>query len=522
MPAVTRELSIVYGSTTVGGTTERILDGPIQLTTSADQAALTFEFVTAAHATEAAFGTEVRLLEAAFRDPRQRLTVVQGAETLHEYDIATNTATDIRSSLNKVGDIFSDSGRSRRYRVTITADLPADVFDQDGRKDARIIVVYDCSRKRQVTFTGTWTTVPGGPATALEQYNANVGTWTSAQLTRLGGTYELADEQTNETETLESLDFRQVYDEVLFSQSSGSLDVLAIVRSRLTVSVATLGPGDSPQGAEGVTRRLKELTVNYDACIRFDQVTDLDNLYSGTIRPFIIDQALRKVGASGGGITVERPSYNLDENRLSVTMTILVSGGSQMVELRITTELIEETGVVFVPAWTTNKFSRHIYQGPGTLRRNVTEVKRVLGGVVGAGGGGLLRPPGPVGARGGDFRRGGRLRGPGPVGAQGDVFRGGGRRGGGGAPGGGGPAVPAGGTFFLVSTRRSSTPIRLGTPEDGIDVTDITTVTVEEFAVPLAAPQGGPGGGGGGGQEVIADPPAKVGRGGQGGDRGDN
>ncbi|SVD47829.1 uncharacterized protein METZ01_LOCUS400683, partial [marine metagenome] len=63
MPAVTRELALTYGAVSVGGATDRLIDGYIRIDKSYATASVSFDLVITA-ASDAAFASEISTIEA--------------------------------------------------------------------------------------------------------------------------------------------------------------------------------------------------------------------------------------------------------------------------------------------------------------------------------------------------------------------------------------------------------------------------------------------------------------------------
>src|SRR5690606_18799852 len=110
--------------------------------------------------------------------------------------------------------------------------------------------------------------------------------------TLLGVTWERTGHRlrVNEQDTL--AEFTLTYRELIFAQSTGSLDHPAVVEQSIRVSVNTPG-----QDGTGPQRPLSELRLSYAAAIDKDEETDLRGFYDTTVLPWLI-QNLRDV--SGG------------------------------------------------------------------------------------------------------------------------------------------------------------------------------------------------------------------------------
>ena len=476
MPAAPRELSVVYGTTTVGGSdTSNLLHMPIIVDEGPDKGLVSFPFVFRA-ATEALFDSGTASLETAFRTPRLRLRILQGSATLWDFDPTAGTAFNHIPRIDKAGSDEFDSGRSRLYQVTIEFDLPAGVYGQDGRRNARVIVGFSPARRRTLTITGEWTAI--GTTSARAQYEANSDVYEASIQTALGGTWERVSEERNEDEENKILIFRLESEELIFNQTSGTLDDPDIVKEDFRISVIRRRPGDSP-GNQPV-RRLREIRVTYDCWIDRENTTDLAGKYDSTIRPFLLEEAKRVAASRFAGVITEDRNFDGPDNRISAVIDLLVDDGGILLEFRRTTDIQEQSGKVLVPIWTGDPLARYVYQGPSRFIRTITEVRRELGVVIGR-----RRPSFGVGLQEGAVGTLGLLGGGGGTVGIGVGDLAGARIVGGGRGGGFGIGVGVSapeGEFIPISTRTTTTPLRLGDEADGLDVTDTTVVTVHELA----------------------------------------
>jgi len=493
MPAVSRELSITYGSITVGGGTERLLDFPLQIQEGPDQGTLTFSFVSGGD-TEAAFDAEIATVETAFRTPRADLTVTQGAETLYSWVTSANTGYNHDPRLNKDGDETTDSGRRRRYQVTIVFDLPSERYLQDGRRDSTVTLDFTPARRRTLTIDAEYRSIPGGPASARAQYEANIGAYASALITGFGGTWELADETqaSNDTDTICTI--TRVYDEIIYDQKVGTLNDPEVVRQELTATVTRVAPGDS--GA--TVSRFAELDINYSVWIDKTLETDLEKKWTNTLRKWVIAAMLDRFNAATGALVNENVSYDGPENRIMSSMTMWVITGNNLIEWRHTKELMTDFGKIIVPAWTGDPFSKYLYQGPMRHTRRTTDVERRKGmyraksrsgsGASNAGaGGGLIRDLGAAGQVTFNGASNPFAISTGWTGNVRGIYIAGGGGGGGKPQGDGGsgsedaPSGASGGEWFELMRTVTSTPLVLGRDGYTVPVTDITTVVLSEW-----------------------------------------
>ena len=484
MPAVTRELKITYGSYVVGGSTDNLIDGYINLTKNFSESSVEFEFVITA-AREAAFKTAIDAAELAFRTPFQNLTVEQGAVTLLDLSHSTDTGFNSNPSILKQEDDLN-TGRSRKYVVRIDFGMPADTTTapSEGIRDSSTNVIYTAARKRQVSISGIATAVAGTDSRA--KYEAIIDAFCASILTGLGGTYELGDEPTTENDYGDKvLEFTRNYDEIIYSEAGVANDP-EIVRMAFGVNRKRVAPGDLPlSGAV----RLISVEARFSCWIDKTVTQDLEAKWENTIKEWVYGQMADIYSAGTLAVTDSTVSYDFTENSINGVVTGAIATGSSVISLTRTEDKTLQTGVTLVPAWNGDPLSKYAYQGPVTANRTVTIQKRILGttttGLVGGGvGGNPLANQMGAGMQfnfpgGGSFQSvqagnplanlfGGTIQ-----------FQ---------APGGTIPTVGGGGTGpqeVLISSRSNTTPLKIGLDGREINVTDITTTEVYQSYVPL-------------------------------------
>lgn len=521
--AVTREIEITIGTTVLGKGTSYFVDGKLQIETTYERASLEFDVVIFASSVSA-FATAVNTLEEALSTPRQKVVVKFGTNTHQSWDPAVNTGFNMRGTMTKRGSP-ADTATSRRYRVRIDVELPADLSGQNGRQDSNVTIVTTESGRRRVFLSGKYTAL--GSNSAQQQYEASIGAYAAAVTGALGGTWEGPfDQQSTRDDTNKTLSFSECWEELIYNQSLGTLDNAALRRQTLKVSRLTEAPGDSPISG-GDALRLETVEVTYEAAVLKSQTQDLKALYEGTVKPFLVDVARNATNATAVALVSHRPVFDYAQNTIAVAMTLQCVGNTTLIFCQARTDDAEDTGKDLIPVWDGDRLSKHEFQGPAFLTRTVTIVRRDVDG-----------------SAGGDVtsnrRRGGQA---GRVGGAGSdqfgifginqplaiefVEAGGG--GGGGAqvdplnvvigqPIGSGPGVPEpqtspdGGQLVRVLRGQNSavTPLILGRPGDPqIRVVDTTQVIRWEYIVrpkrrstPVRTPTGGGGGnphlGGGG------------------------
>lgn len=420
MPAVPRDLSITYGSYTVGGSTDVLLDSWTRVEDNFSLAAYEMSFIITA-ASDAAFVAACSNAESAFRIPRQDLVVMQRSSTLLSLKQSDNTGLDAEPKIVKAEHI-ADTGRSRRYTVRIDFGRPADNVASSGRRSTTTLVQYDSSRRRRVTVGGVYTAIPSS-GTALQQYLSTIDAWALTQLqtvepaTGVSIFWELIDEPRVEyNSTNKVMEFSRTYQEKVYpdaGQTTSTMDDADLVDQVFEASFIAEGVNDSPgtgqdfstsgggfstgqNGADtgvmvggtpnpqlgGSTARLGRVILTYDAAVDKTRTTDLKGKYDGVIRPWLLSEAA-KVTASGYGTPAlmnENPHYDRDHNRIHVEMEFWVPGPAHTIEQKITTrDSTPSYGWALVPRWNGNPMSKYKYRGPMQKLRIVSETRTVLG-----------------------------------------------------------------------------------------------------------------------------------------------
>jgi len=362
---------------TIGGASDNILDGPITVREGPDIATVEFLF-TIHEATEAAFDSTTSTLELSFRTPRLRLRIVQGSATLWDFNPATgvNTGFNARPEISIEGDEIVDSGRSRQYRVSIEIDLPADRYDQSGRRDSTVTLSFSPSRVTRMTVEGEYRSLTGEDS-ARAQYNANISAYVTTLQAGFGGTWEKSEEPVvaaNDTDTI--CEFRSQYRRLIHDQSNAGLDDADIVNDQLSITPMIVAPGDTPIGSP---KRFTESTVRYDAWIDSDLTTDIETKYAGTIRPYLLSQLRTFLVSSQIAVVQERPGYDPIENKISVEMSVLSPNGSSLIEFERKVEVFKTSGLEWDGVWTGDVLSHYEYEAHADFICTVIETALRLG-----------------------------------------------------------------------------------------------------------------------------------------------
>lgn len=480
MAASPRSLKITYGSYTIGGESQTAwLDGGYTITGTYAADVVSFAAIIFG-ASDSAFASAVAAIEAAFATPRARLKIEQGSSTLLDLDPTTgsggNTGFNAEPSFTK-SEHLADTGRSRRYVITITVQRPADLSGQNGRRDAGYTLSYDPSRRATLLFAGEYTAV--GANTAKQMYDSNAATYFAGIISGLGGTFEKVSEDLVIDDTTKVLRYATVYREIIYSQAGGSLDSVAIVDHRVMFTRLLEAPGDF---GKDVTR-MTDVLVLYDCSVDKTSTVDLEALWRGTLRDYLIGQAKALYGASAVALEADNPSMDRAANRITASLRLkMLIGTSNVLRAKVVQRIRDESGLRFTPVWDGKPFSAHVDAGAAIRIRSTEQTVLVKGGAsphkfLGSGGGesfGIVGASGSGQIGGGSYQNGGDYLNIGLMPS-------------------GGAASGGGSGWKLVYGDSSAENYTLGIKGHQIEVAESVNVKVERY---VEAPSTGGGGGG--------------------------
>ena len=366
---------IVYGSgsgATVGSGGTYFITGPITVRHDYDEFEVEANVVIIG-ADEAALETAVQDLQAAWRKPDQAITVNLNSSAVYTFDPSTNSGFNTRASAQKVGDSI-DTENSALYRVTATAQLPADLTGRNGRRDSTVRVEYTASGQALVTISGVYTALSSNGANA--QYAASIASYASSVMTGLSiSNTELISEETEQDDQDKVLRFERVYREILFAQDSAATDNSSIVADSVRVEVLTPAPGDTDPSAT----RLRDVIVSYAAAVDKAVSIDLEGLWTDTLKAYLVDYAVARAGGGQAALIEEAPSYDPSANTLAATMRLKVVAGGELLEHTQITRSTRDFGIILTPVWDDDPFSRDLDYGPVSWLRTTTTDELRLG-----------------------------------------------------------------------------------------------------------------------------------------------
>jgi hypothetical protein len=370
MTLAPRELAITYNGFLVGTGSAHQIHAYWTNFDDFEVAEVGFQ-VLVSGASVATFAAACIAVEAAFRDPYGDLTVVQGASTLLSLSQSSNTGLDAQPSIQATGDP-RDTGRSRLYTVRIQFGRPANNVPRAGLRRWSVNIEYSPSRRRTVTFQGTYTAVSSNDA--RDQYESAIAALCTSKLTDFGGTYELVGEPTTSESTNDkTLDFLRVFRERLTNQGS-SLDDSALVDTVLQVGKTRTNAGHSSgAGSSQAAVELVVVRAHFEAWVDKTVTTDLEAKYA-SIRDSLIER-IETLAASRFAVTEESPSYDKENARIIVDLVGLATDSmtsGAYTRFRATVAKTKDEGKVFVGVWDGKPNSYRTYQGKQAIFYTVT------------------------------------------------------------------------------------------------------------------------------------------------------
>lgn len=340
--------------------------------------------VVVANASRSTFLTAEAALITAYTKKWQDLTVVMGATTRHTFSHGSNTGFNAAPSISKL-DNLDGTGNSTTYRCSVTVQLPEDLAGQNALRDSIIDVDTDASGKRSLTISGTYTASGGTGARA--QYEASIDALAATVTTDLTGTWEPVADKAATDGPDKLCTFSKSFAEIIANQSIGTLDAPALVNQHMTITRDVFGISDSLE--LGPVNPLVGLNVVYSVSVKKSVSTDLESVYTGTIRPHILNQVGLHTGG-GGTIIIEQetPTFDVPNNRVAVTMRVLADTGGTFVRVRVEQTDRIDLGVILFKVWDGDPYARDRYDGPQSHVRTIRWKYTYRGGGGAAGGGG--------------------------------------------------------------------------------------------------------------------------------------
>ena len=385
MPAVTRELAIIYGAITMGGASSTyLLTGTYSVRHGYGSLTVECSVVVVA-TTQAAFRTAYIALEDGIRKPRQDLTITLGGGS-QTFTEAANTGLNHEGMCARsIAGTDFDTGLSRLYDVSITCELPADLSGDNGLATKAIDVVTDASERAIVTIDGSYTALALLDARA--QYEAQIAALISSTMTALGITnYETIQSDVANDFNDKVCNFRVSMLQILYPETASATNDSRLKNVRLTISRGETAPGDASAKAE----RPVELTVAYGCDVDSSASTDLEGIFDNTILPYMVTKAREVTSATSIAVVQKSPIYDRSGNGIEATISIMAYAAGALISHQMTVTDEENYPVKLIPVWDGNPHAKMIQPAEGfivkTIREETIRFQKAIGG---GGGGGM-------------------------------------------------------------------------------------------------------------------------------------
>ena len=374
--AINNPFKITYNSTAIGGTSDSYqLLGPYVIDKSYRVLRVVFDVIVVASSA----GTLRSLsdtLETKFRERDKNLEIDTGS-SVWTWTAGTHYFNPV-SSIAKSGDSETDRGFSRAYTISIEAELPSDSTDDNGLLEIKSNVGFDSSRQKTATIEGSYTATSG--VNSKTNYINNADTKINAILSAIDGTatWELIEEDFDFDRNTANTNFQRQYLELLFNESTGSLDDTDIKDHRVIFTDLSQHPADSREAIQ----RLRRVVGSYECSVNIEQTTDLQSAFDNKLKPLILQTFRDNFSPSVFCLEDRRISYDETTKRLSASLQFLYQkeGGEAVVEISQSCTYREQRTIDYTPVHASSKETA-AYADPGwaTIERVWTRTVVVIG-----------------------------------------------------------------------------------------------------------------------------------------------
>lgn len=362
----TRSLSIAYGTVTCGGSASPYhIDGGYVWNITPFEASVTWDVIVYGASSAADLESSCKTLEAEFAKRFLRLRVLTESSEVIDWDPSGSSGFLAEPSIRLIPDHPLNTARSRAYRCTVSAQLPAN--DNTGRRNASIELAIDTGGVFTVTIRGTYTAQAGTGAKA--NYDAKIGTFATAILSGFGGSYNLQQETTTEDDQAGLCEFVRVYRQIIFNETAAG-NIAGILAHTVSFDMEQDGPGDTPGGPYGDAVRVQVVRASYAAGVDRRVTTDLQGLWENTLRAYVLSQAESRYAGTVAAVS-ESPSFDVTNNQITCSVMLHVVTGA-VIEYRVTQRIDAPSGKVIVPLWAGNEHVARVYQGKTRTTRTTS------------------------------------------------------------------------------------------------------------------------------------------------------
>lgn len=384
--AVNSPFKIKYGSQEVGGTSDDYqLHEPYVLEQSFTTMRVEFDVVVVA-TSYATLKSLSDVLEIAFRKRDQTIiiTLDAGAWTYtFGTDILNSTAT-----ISKTGDKQTDRGYSRRYNITLEAELPADdAAPVTGMRELEWNISLDSSRRKVVTMRGVYTATKTPAQLASVNYlhanGADAEATTFLLALDSNATWQMLTTGFTPDRNDHLCDFQRHYVQLSMSPTvaalpnDGAVQITDIVDHDIVFHLQAQHPGDSQENLS----RMRTVTAVYSCAIDIDRTTDLQSVYDNQVKPYMTSLFRSTFNPQVFGITGRQSTYAEVAKRLTVavTYTFQAPGSDDIVELTASLVTSTQHSLDFTPTHNGDPFAAYVDVGWAVKLRTSQRTALVIG-----------------------------------------------------------------------------------------------------------------------------------------------
>jgi hypothetical protein len=181
----------------------------------------------------------------------------------------------------------------------------------------------------------------------------------------------------------------RTYLEYIAGQAVTGFSTSGLINPRFSIRRSIEAPGDTKFALTSDPKRRIDVVATYSCGVNYGTFTDLNAVWTGYIRPFMLSQAQAAFGGSSAvALVAEEPGLDWTEHRIDASITLRVSGGGDLVECEITETTDTDYGIEPVPLRFNDPNVKSIHGGP--MRITVTtETRTVRMTAAGNSGGGM-------------------------------------------------------------------------------------------------------------------------------------
>ena len=315
MSYATRELTIVYGTLSIGGASQAFIPVGGWLFERGYREGIVKSDVLVKGSTAADLLTQLSTFHGQLKQRNLNLTVTVNGQTLISADHANATGFNCLVQTNEVESEML-TGLTRLFEVTWRFQVP-ELTALAGRRDSSIEVRYSPERVRTVTIRVEYTAISS--AGALAQYQTAITAYAASVQTLLGVVaWRLIRESIPiDDQNKLVVNASQVYKELHAEHAASILNSSQIVDPQILIRRSASAPGDSVIDGE-TPRRLIVAEVTFSMAIDSAVTTNEQAVWDGLVLPALIDHTLQAFGGSGAAADVTlAPQIEWVENRIS-------------------------------------------------------------------------------------------------------------------------------------------------------------------------------------------------------------